>query len=92
MELDGGQCFLCGACVAVCPHLAIELRTMTPIFNDECTGCGVCVSACPVGAIAGDSRTPGPLARVELGTTPERNRRLGIGVATAWTKESVIDS
>jgi len=50
--IDREKCLKCGACVAVCPVLALELGD-SGIKNDKekCTLCGVCTKICPVGAI-----------------------------------------
>ena len=48
------KCVDCGACVGVCPTLALTLArpTMTVELDpDQCVACGECVAACPVRAI-----------------------------------------
>lgn len=45
-------CRYCGACVAVCPELAMELlETQLIIYAERCKKCGNCVVTCPVGAL-----------------------------------------
>ncbi len=63
-EVDEGICSGCGACMAVCPYNAIELkviqeripggqveRTVASVNAGLCQGCGPCVVACLSGAI-----------------------------------------
>lgn len=51
-EITKERCLRCGACVSVCPVLALELRE-SGILNDsgKCTLCPICEKVCPVGAI-----------------------------------------
>lgn len=50
--IDKIKCDRCGACVAVCPHLAIDLSEYeTVIQEDKCVACLLCVRSCPLGAI-----------------------------------------
>ncbi len=51
-EITKERCLRCGACVSVCPVLALELRK-SGILNDsgKCTLCPICEKVCPVGAI-----------------------------------------
>jgi len=51
-KIDKEKCLKCGACVGVCPFLALELKE-NGIVNDKkkCTLCGICEKVCPVGAI-----------------------------------------
>ncbi len=43
------MCDFCGACVAVCPPDAIELREAEiRIDEDTCTDCKLCVYVCPI--------------------------------------------
>ena len=51
-SIDKNKCLSCGACVGVCPVLALELKE-NGIENDsdKCTLCGICQKACPVKAI-----------------------------------------
>jgi len=51
-EITKERCLRCGACVSVCPVLALELRE-PGILNDsgKCTLCPICEKVCPVGAI-----------------------------------------
>lgn len=41
----------CHACVAACPHEAVELGREVHIDEVECTGCGLCVQICPSQAL-----------------------------------------
>ena len=51
-KIDNEKCLRCGACVSVCPELALELKE-TGIVHDakKCTLCGICEKVCPVRAI-----------------------------------------
>ncbi len=45
-------CMRCGACVGVCPFMALELSEHGIKRDPEkCTLCGLCAKACPAGAI-----------------------------------------
>lgn len=50
---DAAKCSGCGACMAVCPRRAIDMREGThgckyPVINENaCIGCGKCVQTCP---------------------------------------------
>ena len=45
-------CARCGACVGVCPTLALELEERGIVHDSEkCVLCAICEKACPVGAI-----------------------------------------
>jgi len=52
-KINREVCLRCGACVSVCPVLALDLRENSGIFNDarKCTLCGICGRVCPVAAI-----------------------------------------
>lgn len=51
-KINKGKCMRCGACVAVCPHAALELTENGIIFDSEkCASCGICEKVCPVKAI-----------------------------------------
>ena len=53
ISIDKSKCIYCGACVAVCPVLALKLREISVDWDAEkCINCGNCVKACPVGAIS----------------------------------------
>jgi ferredoxin len=63
-ETDEEECSGCGACVDVCPVLAVGMEGDLPrVDTDWCIGCGVCGTVCPTGA-----------ARVVL--RPDRSDRL----------------
>ncbi len=46
-------CIGCGACIGVCPVVALELNDSgKAVCNDDtCIDCGACVGTCPVSAI-----------------------------------------
>jgi len=44
----------CGACKAVCPVKAIEIKKQAVIESSKCIGCGICVTVCPVNLIKQD--------------------------------------
>ena len=52
-KIDNEKCLRCGACVSVCPVLALELKEDGGIIHDQekCTLCGICSKMCPVGSI-----------------------------------------
>jgi len=46
------KCISCGACVGVCPFMALELTNHGPECDAKlCTLCGTCERVCPVKAI-----------------------------------------
>jgi len=46
------KCCYCGACVAVCPALALDLKEKKLVFDKEkCKQCLACTKVCPVGAL-----------------------------------------
>ncbi|MBN1464415.1 4Fe-4S binding protein [candidate division KSB1 bacterium] len=48
---DRQLCDFCGACVAVCPHDAIELAEADLSITESCTFCANCVHVCPMRAL-----------------------------------------
>ncbi len=45
-------CTGCGACIEICPTLALELKDKKVQFKEElCEECGLCAAECPVEAI-----------------------------------------
>ena len=54
-KIDNKKCLKCGACVSVCPFLALELTSKGIKINKEkCKLCGICEKVCPVKAITVD--------------------------------------
>jgi ferredoxin len=52
-QVNKSKCCWCGACVSVCPTLALNLaETRIQVFNEKCIKCGFCVSICPVAALS----------------------------------------
>ncbi|UCD02953.1 MAG: 4Fe-4S binding protein [Candidatus Aenigmatarchaeota archaeon] len=51
-DINRDKCLRCGACVSVCPELALDLKE-GGIKNDaeKCTLCGICQKVCPPHAI-----------------------------------------
>ncbi len=49
--VEANECFACGACVPVCPAVAIEVKSAAFIDDKKCIGCGHCIAVCPEGAI-----------------------------------------
>jgi NAD-dependent dihydropyrimidine dehydrogenase PreA subunit len=53
--INKNKCMGCGACVGVCPKIAIELLSSGINHNEKfCILCGICKKLCPVGAIEVD--------------------------------------
>jgi ferredoxin len=50
-NIDKEKCLRCGACVAVCPKLALELKEVIINDSQKCIECGICEKMCPVRAI-----------------------------------------
>ena len=51
---DDEKCFQCGACTAVCPTGALNIKRpeMEVVFeNEKCSACELCVAACPARAM-----------------------------------------
>jgi len=54
IEIDGGLCTLCMACVAVCPSKALyagDDRPALQFIEANCVQCGLCHAACPEDAV-----------------------------------------
>jgi ferredoxin len=51
-KIDRRRCLRCGACVSVCPEMALDLQE-DGLFNNpkKCTSCGICMRVCPSRAI-----------------------------------------
>jgi ferredoxin len=47
---DVGKCVNCGACIALCPTIALSLAKdhTLHVESDKCIRCGACVEACPL--------------------------------------------
>ncbi|MFX1562115.1 MAG: Coenzyme F420 hydrogenase/dehydrogenase, beta subunit C-terminal domain [Promethearchaeota archaeon] len=45
--IDSGKCCSCGACVAVCPLMSVEMHDLKPTLVGKCTQCGFCPKSCP---------------------------------------------
>ncbi|MFH1544920.1 MAG: 4Fe-4S binding protein [archaeon] len=51
-KLNPELCCYCGACVSVCPSLALELNETKIFLNkNKCIKCHSCIKVCPVGAL-----------------------------------------
>jgi len=58
MSVKQKECVKCGACIAVCPEQAIEMKDTSAFIDREiCTGCGECMNRCPHHAIEFDWHT-----------------------------------
>jgi len=58
-NINRSKCIYCGACVGVCPFLALRLREVRIEVNPKkCTLCGTCAKACPMNAISVDKDKP----------------------------------
>jgi ferredoxin len=59
MKVDREVCVGCGACVNLCPRLAIRfIDNQSYIDEISCIECGTCRAACGVDAIFSDCRFP----------------------------------
>ena len=59
MKVDREICVGCGACVNLCPRLAIRfIEDKSFIDQVSCIECGTCRSGCGVDAIFSDCRFP----------------------------------
>ena len=48
---DEDACIGCGACLDICPVLALTVEDGVAVVDEEwCIGCGLCVPRCPTGA------------------------------------------
>lgn len=51
-KIDWLNCLACGACMNVCPELAISCEAIAVVDDEKCIECGACTEECPVGCIA----------------------------------------
>lgn len=52
VKVNLNQCIGCGACVAVCPVLALRSKDTYVIIDEKkCVSCGICTKACPANAL-----------------------------------------
>ncbi|MCX5896260.1 MAG: 4Fe-4S binding protein [Proteobacteria bacterium] len=59
MRVNREECVGCGACVNLCPRLAIRfIDDRSYIDQQSCVECGTCRAACGVDAIYADCRFP----------------------------------
>jgi ferredoxin len=58
--IDQSICISCGACVAACPHEALEMDDDGKIYLiwDKCKDAFDCIEVCPVSAIFKTSEAP----------------------------------
>lgn len=58
VKIDSDKCCYCGACIGVCPVLALELfEIKVECDPKKCIDCGSCIKMCPVGAITKIGKT-----------------------------------
>ena len=62
-------CNQCGACVKVCPTLALTVNAAGVIMVDKklCIGCYMCIAACPTGSMFSYQRDVTPFKCVACG-------------------------
>jgi Fe-S-cluster-containing hydrogenase component 2 len=52
IELDEQRCYVCGACVGICPFGALELKAdRLALHTEKCRECRWCVQVCPFQAL-----------------------------------------
>ncbi|MCD6279224.1 4Fe-4S binding protein [Candidatus Micrarchaeota archaeon] len=52
VKIDKDKCIFCGACVGVCPVMALRLNNDRIEWDaDKCIYCGNCEKICPANAI-----------------------------------------
>jgi len=88
--VDSDKCTGCEACVAVCPHGAIELKGDKAVIDQRlCTNCGSCLEACATGAIYEvevPAMVPKPILAIyqrPVATSPRRTGLAGTLVSLA---------
>ncbi|HOT07232.1 MAG: Ferredoxin [Methanosaeta sp. PtaB.Bin039] len=57
LTVDRYRCGYCGACVGVCPEMALELVETWIEISPECVECGRCTKICPTGALELSDKT-----------------------------------
>jgi electron transfer flavoprotein alpha subunit len=51
VRIDAAKCTRCGACIDLCPVIAIRMiNDVVTVDGEICTGCGICVKVCPMRA------------------------------------------
>jgi ferredoxin len=78
VELDAGQCIVCGRCARVCPRRVFVIDdTVSMPRAVHCEQCGACIVQCPVDALAfitpgGERVPPENIRRYKLNLMGER--------------------
>jgi ferredoxin len=53
IDIDRGNCIVCGACSAACPGEALVIEGMTlRVYPERCRPCGQAALVCPTGALS----------------------------------------
>jgi len=74
MKVDRDVCVGCGACVNLCPRLAIRFIDNRSFIDEiSCIECGTCRAACGVDAIFSECRFP-DLMILNFASNPFENR------------------
>ncbi len=52
-DVNTNLCVACGACMKVCPKIAITVYKgiYAQVDTDKCVGCGICAKTCPASII-----------------------------------------
>ena len=76
MKVDREICVGCGACINLCPRLALRfIDDKSFIDQESCIECGTCRAACGVDAIFCDCRFPEILMLNLTSDTYEKGER-----------------